>query len=144
MRHEISAQDRLFQQQFESGELLPADFGHRAHVQIAYIYLVGRTTHEAYEAMRNALLSFLEHHGVGLSKYHDTLTRAWIMAVRHFMEKGPACKSADEFMRQNPELLDSGIMMTHYSAECLFSDRARAEFVQPDVDDIPRYSGTTN
>jgi hypothetical protein len=34
--------------------------------------------------------------------------------------------------------LDSKIMLTHYSAAVLFSADARAAFVQPDVDPIPR------
>ena len=35
-------------------------------------------------------------------------------------------------------LLDPKIMLTHYSAERLFSPEARAEFVEPDIDPIPR------
>jgi protein-S-isoprenylcysteine O-methyltransferase Ste14 len=45
--------------------------------------------------------------------------------------------SADAFMDLNPKLLDSGIMMTHYSAEVLFSPAARAAFVEPDLTPIP-------
>jgi hypothetical protein len=37
-------------------------------------------------------------------------------------------------------LLDSRIMLTHYSTELLFSDKARAKFVEPDLDPIPRYA----
>jgi hypothetical protein len=47
--------------------------------------------------------------------------------------------SADDFIRQTPLLLDSRIMLTHYSAERLFSPQARAAFVQPDRDPIPRH-----
>ena len=36
-------------------------------------------------------------------------------------------------------MLDSKIMMTHYSAEVLFSDEARAKFVDPNLHPIPRY-----
>jgi hypothetical protein len=61
------------------------------------------------------------------------------MAVRHFMEASPACESADAFIEQNPKLLDSKIMLTHYSAEVLFSDEARAQFVEPDLSPIPKY-----
>ncbi|MCH7639980.1 MAG: hypothetical protein IH855_11050 [Bacteroidetes bacterium] len=45
--------------------------------------------------------------------------------------------SAESFIEQNPELLDSKIMMTHYSAEVLISDEARTQFVEPDLDPIP-------
>jgi hypothetical protein len=36
-------------------------------------------------------------------------------------------------------LLDTRIMLTHYSAELLFSDAARADFVEPNLDPIPRH-----
>jgi hypothetical protein len=37
--------------------------------------------------------------------------------------------------------LDSKIMLLHYSAGLLFSPEARAAFVEPDLDPIPRYKG---
>ena len=52
----------------------------------------------------------------------------------------PEASSADDFMARNPLLLDSKIMLTHYSADLLFSDQARAEFVEPDLDPIPRHA----
>jgi hypothetical protein len=61
------------------------------------------------------------------------------MAVRHFMERTPASASADEFIEANPALLDSKIMLTHYSAELLFSPEARSAFKEPDQDPIPRH-----
>ncbi len=44
---------------------------------------------------------------------------------------------SDEFIDANPTLLDRGIMLTHYSAEVLFSEEARRRFVAPDLDGIP-------
>ena len=84
-------------------------------------------------------MSFLEYHGVDVSKYHETITRAWIMAVRHFMENTPNSESSDTFIEKNPRMLDSKIMMVHYSGEVLFSDEARAKFVEPNLDPIPEY-----
>lgn len=67
------------------------------------------------------------------------MTRAWIMAVRYFMDRSSSEASADNFIESNPELLDSKIMLTHYSNEVLFSDEARSVFVEPDLDPIPKY-----
>ncbi len=91
--------------------------------------------------MREALQRFLEYNDVDVSKYHETITRAWILAVRHFMGTTSSTESSDAFIEQNPEILDGKIMMTHYSAEVLFSNEARAKFVEPDLDPIPRYNG---
>jgi hypothetical protein len=137
--HQLSAADRDFVRRFEACELAPASFDHRAHVRLAYAYLVAQDTEKATAAMKRALTDFLQHNGVEPSKYHETMTRAWILAVRHFMQKSGAAASADEFIDANSQLLDTKIMLTHYSADLLFSDTARKEFVEPDISVIPRH-----
>ena len=138
-RHALSDDDRRFRDDFESGAVAPAAFDHRAHVRLAYAYLVDADSDTAVARMRASLLAFLRKNGVDPSKYHETMTRAWILAVRHFMEISPAAASADVFIERNPVLLDSKIMLTHYSAGLLFSDEARARFVEPDLGEIPRH-----
>lgn len=128
--------DRAFRAAFEAFAV--TEFDHRAHVRLAYGYLTEHDADTAYERMRDALLAFLAHRGIDPSKYHDTLTRAWIKAVRHFMDRTPSAASADAFIDRNPQLLDSAMMMTHYSAEVLFSPEARAAFVEPDLTPIPQ------
>jgi hypothetical protein len=134
---ELSPADRAFRDAFETGRIQPAQFDHRAHVRLVYCYLVEHDTVTAADRMRAALHGFLARHGVEPGKYHETLTRAWTMAVRHFMERTGAARSADDFMAQHPALLDPAIMLTHYSAARLFSAEARARWVEPDVDAIP-------
>ena len=140
LTHELSSADREFQAAFEAGAFAPADFSHRAHVRLAYLYLAESDVNLALERMRGALLIFLSRHNIPASKFHATLTRAWILAVDHFMHRTPAASSADDFIERNPVLLDSKIMLTHYSADLLFSDQARTEFVEPNLDPIPRHA----
>lgn len=139
MGHSLDTDDRRFLEQFESGDLPPAEFDHRGHIRLAYIYLVEGDPDTAAERMKQGLLEFLKRNGVDLSKYHETMTRAWILAVKHFMEKSGPASSAGAFIDQNPVMLDSKIMLSHYSAELLFSDEARGRFVEPNIEDIPRY-----
>lgn len=89
--------------------------------------------------IRTGLLAFLQHHGVDPSKYHETMTRAWVIAMRHFMEVSPGAESADEFIDANPTLMDAKIMLTHYSADLIFSAEAQARFVEPDLQAIPEH-----
>ena len=140
MTHEISPADAAFREAFESGRVLPAEFDHRSHVRLAYVYLAGQDPDTATASMRTALQAFLQHHGIAPAKYHETLTCAWVLAVRHFMERAPGTASADELIARHPELMDSRIMLSHYSASLLFSPEARADFVEPDASPIPRYS----
>ena len=138
-KHGLSADDREFRRAFEACQLAPERFDHRAHIRLAYCYLAECDVETATARVRSALQAFLRHNGVPATKYHETMTRAWILAVRHFMELTPESPSADGFIEANPRMLDSKIMMTHYSAALVFSDVARAQFVEPDLDQIPRY-----
>ena len=136
LSHEPSEEDRIFLAAFEACTVAPSQFNHQAHVRLAYVYLTEYNTDAAVQKMRDALLKFLEHNSIPRSKFHETLTRAWVLAVRHFMNRSISA-SAAEFIAKNPELLDSKIMLTHYSASVLFSPDARASFVEPDLDPIP-------
>ena len=138
MRHPASPEDIEFRRAFESGGIPPSGFDHAAHVRLAYVYLCQHEVDGATGAMRDALVAFLRAHGIPATKYHETLTRAWVLAVDHFMQQAPGpYPSAAVFMQANPRLLDSRIMLTHYSAEVLFSAEARERFVPPDVQSIP-------
>jgi hypothetical protein len=139
MKHELSTRDVEFRMAFEAGAIAPADFSHRSHVRLAYVYLADTDVNLALERMRGALLVFLTRNDIPASKYHGTLTRAWILAVDHFMHCTPVTTGSDDFIARNPVLLDAKIMLTHYSAGLLFSDAARRDFVEPDLDPIPRH-----
>jgi hypothetical protein len=137
MNHQLSEADRTFREDFTLGRVTPAQFDHRAHVRLAYILLAEAEIDSAADRMRAELLAFIARNAVDPAKYHETITRAWILAVRHFMDRTSSSGSADEFIDANPILLDRKIMLTHYSAELLFSPDARARFVEPDLQRIP-------
>ncbi len=144
MDHQLSLEDQNFKRQFEACITTPADFNHQAHIRIAYIYLCQHEPDIAYQNMRNALLTFLSHYTIDPAKFHETLTQAWILGVHHFMVNTAPATSADDFMSQNPKLLNSKIMLTHYSEKILFSEKARQAFIEPDLDVIPRYTYTVS
>lgn len=139
-RHRLSEDDRRFLAAFEACAVAPADFNHREHVRLAYACLCEEGGADAAHArVRTALHAFIRHNGVPASKYHETITQAWVLAVDYFMRKAETpCDSFDAFIAADSRLLDSSIMLTHYSKERLFSDEARGAFVEPDVQKIPR------
>lgn len=139
MKHALAAEDEAFLRAFEGCDIPPGQFDHPAHVRLAYSYLCGSNIDDAVARMKSALLAFLAHVGVSESKYHETITRAWVMAVAHFMAEGPPCDSAAAFIAAHPRLLDSRIMLTHYTAEVLFSPEARRGFIDPDIQSIPEH-----
>ena len=142
MNYKTSPEDIEFKEQVEACTFPIPSFDHRAHLRLAYIYLVESESDEAVRRMRNALLGLLKKADIDpSSKFHETLTKAWVLAVQYFMSQTEKSDSADSFINSNSEMLDSKIMMTHYSAEVLFSDKARNEFVEPNLGPIPTFSG---
>jgi hypothetical protein len=137
--HTASSDDVRFREEFEACGVPPEHFDHGAHVRLAYAYLAEHDTDTALGLFRGCLMAFIRHNGIDPSKYHETITQAWILAVRHFMEHCAPCRSAAEFVASNPALLNSRIMLAHYSAEVLFSAEARRRFVGPDLAPIPRH-----
>lgn len=134
--HATVPEDTAFRVAFEAGRISPSEFDHLAHLRLAYVYLVEGEVDCAEGRMRKALLAFLAANNIPAGKFHETLTRAWLLAVRHFMNRSESCSFA-EFAANSQRLLDSKVMLTHYSAETLFSTAARAAFVRPDLQAIP-------
>lgn len=135
--HSLSPDDQRFQTSFEACAIAPAEFTHRAHLRLAYVYLAQYDVDAASQRMRDAINRFLAHRRIDASKYHETLTRAWLMAVRHFMDRAGSTACAEDFLARSAALLDANVMLTHYSKDVLFSSAARAGFVEPDLDPIP-------
>lgn len=131
--------DIEFRDHFENGDIAPGDFHHRDHLRLVFVYLCENDARHANERMRATLKKFLKINGVPNTKYHETLTYSWVQAVRHFMNKAGDVTSFDQFIAADDRLLDTGIMLSHYRRETLYSDRARIEFIPPDLQSIPQH-----
>lgn len=140
MKNTTSADDVEFRLLFEQGIVADGTFDHYAHLRLAYIFLCDHNSDAAVQKIRAAIQNYLTVQKISLDKYHETLTQAWVQTVRHFMSKSQPCNSAEEFIDQNPGLLDSTIMLTHYSRDLLYSEDARLHFDEPDKEPIPQFS----
>lgn len=137
--HSVSESDLRFWAKFEACELDGAAFGHREHLRIAYIYLAQHPFAEASKKMEAGLRKLLAHLGAPASKYHATVTSAWLLATRHFMDECGPTADFQQFLNAGGErLLDKGIMAAHYSPELLSSAEARQAFVPPDRQKFPK------
>ena len=137
VRDQLDDSDWEFLNAFESCALAAAHFRHRDHVRLAFIYLTLYDLDTALDLMRGGLHRFLAHAGAPASKYHETITRAWLLAVEHFMREAGRPASFEEFAARSPRLFAPGAMETHYSPERLQSDEARRRFIEPDLEPIP-------
>jgi hypothetical protein len=124
--------DDEFLARFENHTL--GEFTHRDHLRVAFAYARRGGADTAVAGARR-IRGFAEAAGA-TRKYHDTLTVAWARVVAHMAGRHPAL-AFGAFLDAHPELQRRDLMLGHYSKAVLFSDAARAGFVEPDLQPLP-------
>jgi len=106
-------------------------FGHREHLELAWTCLdrYGEVD-AAHQAVAAAVQHLARRHGMP-QKYHETLTRAWVVVVALHRTLEPGA-SFDAFLAAHPRLLERDLLSRHYSEPLLWSDAARARWTEPD------------
>ena len=123
--------DEAFARAFEQGGVTPAQFDHAAHVRVAWVYLrESASLDEALSRMRAGIRVFAAAAGVP-QKYHETITVLWMRLLEDVRAAGASGELAD-VLRAHPALADKDLPLLYYSRERLFSDEARAAWVEPD------------
>lgn len=110
-------------------------FGHREHIELAWASLGHYDVDHAAETIAEAIQHLASLHGAP-GKYHETLTRAWVHVVA-LHRVTSAARSFDEFIAENPRLLDRHLLDRHYSRELVMSSQARARWTEPDLRALP-------
>jgi len=122
---------------FESCTTAKDDFTHRSHLTVAAYYLLRSSQQDATLRIRAGLLRFLDHHGVGRTKFHETLTIFWIRTVSAFLErmdqKLPLLEKTNAVIES---LGDSRLVFEYYSDEVLWTGESRNGWVEPDLKDL--------
>ena len=122
---------------FESCTTSKEDFSHRSHLTVAVYYLQGSGASDATERMRTGLHRFLDHHGVGRAKFHETLTIFWIKVVSALLERLDQKLTLPEQTNAVIESLgDSRLVFEYYSEELLRAGETRNGWVAPDLKDL--------
>jgi hypothetical protein len=121
---------------FENATISEADWRHAEHLAVALFYLTRGDIETATEKMRDGLFNLLtKGFAVNLTKempYHETLTVFWMRAIAAFN----ASKDGASLVEKANELVavyDKDYPLKFYSRERLFSNDARARFVEPDL-----------
>ena len=124
--------DEAFARAFEAGAITPPQFDHRAHVRVAWVYLQETGSRdEALDRMRDAIRRFAAAAGAP-QKYHETITILWMRLLDEVRAAGASGELSD-VLRDHPDLADKDLPFQYYSRELLFSDEARAGWVEPDL-----------
>jgi hypothetical protein len=126
--------DDDFIARFEDCTLPNAEFHHRDHVRLAWLYLRREPVLGALTRFTEGLKRFAHANGHdGL--YHETITWAYLFLVHQRIATGPADESFESFTARNPDLLTwrPSILAGYYRDETLASELARKLFVFPDL-----------
>jgi len=125
--------DSNFIGQFANGSLNPEIFNHEAHLRLAWLYIEEFGLKQAEKDIQNQLQNFVEIVGAK-DKYHKTLTIVAIRIVNHFMRKSKSYNFTN-FINEFPQLKSEfkELVNTHYSFNIFSSDKARKEFLKPDL-----------
>lgn len=129
--------DHDFVAAFRDGSLPTSAFHHRDHVRMAWLYVGEHGAAEAASRFAGDLQTFARAKGVpGL--YHATITGAYIALIaERRLETPPG--TWDHFAAAHPDLLmwKPGVLDRYYSAERLWCDTARVQFLMPDLATAP-------
>ena len=118
----------------ERCQLSGAEFHHRDHlaVAVAYLYSSGFDAEAAMDKMRTSLRRFAAH--VGSSRYHETLTRFWMLQLLKHIDCGSCLGGAAQ--QAIDALNDKDLPYEFYSRDLLASAEAKSGWVEPDLKEI--------
>jgi len=133
VNHQINAVDQMMVNSIENHLFQIEAFSHSIHLKLGYCYVVQNGVKQATVIMKNTLTSFLHANGVARNKFHVTITVAWLKVIGLCLQNGPVMSSAEAFLHHNPCLLSKDLLLSYYSPDLLFSDKARKRFVDPDL-----------
>lgn len=127
--------DRLVQA-FIDCSLTREEWTHEAHLKVGLWHCLKFTYGDALDLLREHIKRYNVACGIANTKtqgYHETITRCYLSLIFSFVREADMALSIDELVQgliQTYE--DRSLLLQYYSPECLFSERARLEWVEPD------------
>lgn len=128
--------DQDFREAFESLRIPNEMFQHREHIRLAWIYSRHYPQEQALARMVQGIQAFAKHHGAA-SKYHHTVTVAWMRLVWHDARPAPPAQDFNTFAAAHPHLFHPRLLEYYYSKARLQSDAARHDWFEPDLRPLP-------
>ncbi|HET8736432.1 MAG TPA: hypothetical protein VFM69_07525 [Pricia sp.] len=133
MQNHFELSEQQFELKFEEATFNPNLFNHEAHMRLVWIHINKYGLDNAIKNICSQLSNFVTRLGAR-DKYNKTLTIAAIKAVYHFMLKSKV-HNFKSFITEFPRLKThfKEIMDCHYSNNIYTSEKAKKEFVEPDL-----------
>lgn len=132
---------------FQNRELTPAEWTHQAHLIVGSWYVWHHGAERALPLLRASIRALNESLGVANtadSGYHETVTGFYVHMIQVYLaEAGAQLEARDDLPPDLiSELLASPlaartVALQYYSRDLINSQRARREWVEPDVAPLP-------
>ena len=130
-------QIRSLVESFEACTIHPAEFRHYQHLTVALWYVWSLPYEAAVEKMTGGIRRLAASYGK--TGYHETITLFWLRMVSDF-----AAERSDSLTKTANRLIEKynnkDLIQEYYSSELLASDKAKAEWVEPDLKRLPPLS----
>jgi hypothetical protein len=127
---------------FERCAISRAEWTHRAHVQVAYLYISTLPFDAAIDRIRCGIKALNGANKVEegpRSGYNETITVAFarlVLSTFRTYETGYP-PTSDEFCDRHPELMSPQVLKLFYSPLRLANPLTKAEFLEPDLAQLP-------
>lgn len=126
---------------FEACSFHPSEFRHYQHLTVALWYVWRLSPNEASLKMTKGIRRLAETYGK--MGYHETITLFWLRIVANFVAgnqaNGTVSDSANTLI---DHCKDKDLIGQFYSTELLATDKAKAEWVEPDLKALPESTAT--
>jgi hypothetical protein len=140
----VSDADAEFLQQFERCTLPFEQWTHRAHVKVAYLYLVQHPFDDALKHIRTGIQRYNAANKVAesaTSGYNETTTHAFlhlVAAVIHAYGETFPTPTADAFCDTHSQLMTRHVLRLFYSPQRRMHPLAKTQFIEPDLAPLPQ------
>lgn len=135
MRYKTENEIARVVKSFETGTISRDAWKHAEHLTVALYYLSNHDFETSLVKMRDGIFNLLKAFEVDLTKempYHETMTVFWMRTTFDFKNSKNGASTV-EICNELIEKFDKDYPLRFYSRERLFSDEARARFVEADI-----------
>lgn len=114
-----------------------SEWTHKAHLAVAVWHLYHFNNEKSLILLRARIITYNEATGGQNTEnggYHETITQFWIKIIQNFIDENSnlnLLELVNTFLESEDSQRDS--LLRDYSKELLFSERARAFWVEPDL-----------
>lgn len=128
---------------FRTCTLPAAEWTHEAHLRMAWLVLKRANYEDALDEIRAGITRFNDRVLKKVLAYHETITVAFTRLIAVGMSDLPNDHTFGQFKVSFPDFFDNKLsaLLKHYNRETLFSDEARARYIEPDLVKLPSFPG---